>query len=706
MSASFSLPQRRIAENVADVIELLGSMRFAVSLLVFICLASLIGTVLPQNGATSTYIDQFGPFWVELFDVFALAHVYSSPWFLAIMGFLVVSVTLCLIRSTPKMLREARTFREHIRLNSLRAFPQAVECRADADVSASAAQVRGWLQRHGYRWRTRTEANGVLLAAKKGGAGRLGYVCAHSAIVLICVGGLADSALPLWLQVWWGAKQPVVENMLIADVPASGKLSVSNPSFRANVLIAEGSQAANAVVLLGDGALVQPLPFQLRLNRFNVEYYSTGMPRRFASEVEVIDPKTGARFERVIAVNEPLRVNGVTVYQSSFDDGGSRVALAARPVGGAVTGAAVDAPLTIDGVVGQSRDINLEVAGQATTLRLDVTDLRVINVEDMRQGAPQPKALLEHVASVTGSAAGKANEHLRNIGPSITYRLTDAAGQSHEFHHYMLPVTLDDMRVFLFGVRNNAGESFRYLRIPADDAGGMDEFLRLRATLADPAARVEAARRFAQATAPENPGPLRDSALRALDTFSQGGLQAIAAFLEANVGEDELPRAAQVLVRLLELTIAELHNLALEQAGLALLSHENPHENEAAAWSHQWSRLAVAALSDLTLYPAPVLLTLTDFQEVKASVFQVTRTPGQPLVYLGCLLLVLGVFAMLYVRERRIWVWLKVDDTSDDTAGNTSKTSILAAMTAPKRSLDFHQEFARLRRALHSLKPT
>jgi len=693
MSASLSLPQHRIADRVADVVELLGSMRFAVSLLVFICLASLIGTVLPQNGATSSYIDQFGPFWVELFDVFALWHVYSSPWFLTIMGFLVVSVTLCLIRSTPKMLREARTFREHIRTDSLRAFAQRVECCTEIDVATSAAQVRGWLQRHGYRWRTRSDAGGVLLAAKKGGAGRLGYVCAHSAIVLICVGGLADSALPLWLQVWWGAKQPVVENMMIADVPASGKLSVGNPSFRANVLIAEGSQAANAVVLLGDGALVQPLPFQLRLNRFNVEYYSTGMPRRFASEVAVTDPQTGAQFERVIAVNEPLRYNGVTVYQSSFDDGGSRVTLTARPLLGMAT-----APLAIDGVVGQSRDISLDVAGQTTTLRLDVTDLRVINVEDMRQGAPQPKALLEHVASVTGSAAGQANEHLRNIGPSITYRLTDAAGQSHEFHHYMLPVTLEDMRVFLFGVRNNAGESFRYLRIPVDDTGGMDEFLHLRARLADPAARVQAARRFAQATAPDNPDPLRDSALRALDTFSQGGLQAIAAFLEANVGEDELPRAAQVLVRLLELTIAELRNLARADAGQPPLLHEG----EVAAWSRQ----AVAALSDLTLYPAPVLLTLTDFQEVKASVFQVTRTPGQPLVYLGCLLLVLGVFAMLYVRERRIWVWLKVDDTPDDTAENFGKTRILAAMTAPKRSLDFHQEFAQLSAALHSLKPT
>jgi cytochrome c biogenesis protein ResB len=32
--------------------------------------------------------------------------------------------------------------------------------------------------------------------------------------------------------------------------------------------------------------------------------------------------------------------------------------------------------------------------------------------------------------------------------------------------------------------------------------------------------------------------------------------------------------------------------------------------------------------------------------------------PGKNIVYLGCLFLIIGVFAMLYVRDRRIWIWL------------------------------------------------
>jgi cytochrome c biogenesis protein len=73
------------------------------------------------------------------------------------------------------------------------------------------------------------------------------------------------------------------------------------------------------------------------------------------------------------------------------------------------------------------------------------------------------------------SRLGAANKtttkkELRNVGPSITYKLRDAAGQAHEFHNYMLPVDMGDgAPVFLMGMRATPAESFRYLRVPADD---------------------------------------------------------------------------------------------------------------------------------------------------------------------------------------------------------------------------------------------
>ena len=62
------------------------------------------------------------------------------------------------------------------------------------------------------------------------------------------------------------------------------------------------------------------------------------------------------------------------------------------------------------------------------------------------------------------------------------------------------------------------------------------------------------------------------------------------------------------------------------------------------------------AYTGLTEYPAPMLLQLDGFSEVRSSGLQMTRSPGALLVYLGSVLLVLGTVLMFYVREKRAWV--------------------------------------------------
>jgi cytochrome c biogenesis protein len=63
--------------------------------------------------------------------------------------------------------------------------------------------------------------------------------------------------------------------------------------------------------------------------------------------------------------------------------------------------------------------------------------------------------LRESIESRLGAANKTVTKkELRNVGPSITYKLRDAAGQAHEFHNYMLPVDMGDgAPVFLLGMR-------------------------------------------------------------------------------------------------------------------------------------------------------------------------------------------------------------------------------------------------------------
>jgi cytochrome c biogenesis protein len=105
-------------------------------------------------------------------------------------------------------------------------------------------------------------------------------------------------------------------------------------------------------------------------------------------------------------------------------------------------------------------------------------------------------------------------------------------------------------------------------------------------------------------------------------------------------------------------------------------------------------QVATSALSDSYFYGAPVYLQLTGFEEIKASVLQVTRSPGQNVVYLGCLFLVIGVFSMFYIRERRLWIWIK-----DDQAG----ARVLMALSSQRKTLDFEKEFDQLKTQLQQL---
>jgi len=670
--------------TVSSLIELLGSMRFAISLLVIICVASVIGTVIPQNRPENTYIDMFGPFWFEVLQKFDVWSIYNSTWFIVIMAFLVISTSICLTRNTPKMIREMRTFREHVRGSSLRAFPHKVELATERGLADSDVAIKSWLKEQGYAYKVRQEEDGVMIAAKRGAGNRFGYIAAHASIVMICIGGLLDSELPVRMQIWMFGKTPVVENMLISEVPESGRLALDNPSFRANLFVPEGGTRANAVVNVGDSALVQPLPFNLTLNKFIVDYYTTGMPSRFASEVTVKDPETGETFDTTIEVNEPLRFKGVTVYQSSFDDGGSNIDLFAFPLSGAAAG-----PFEISKQVGEA--MQLPVGNTGREIRLEVTGLRPINVEDLSDGVPENVTVIEHVAAVTGSAASKRDEQLQNMGPSVEYTVIDDSGQAQQFHNYMIPVELDGDRVILAGVAMDSSDNYRYLRIPADESSSPIEFMNLRAALADPEVRALAAERFAQNNVPQgvDSTALQISAQRALETFSEGGLEALSRFLEISVPQQEQARAADVIMRLLGSSISEVRAISRERAGMDPIDPSLPE-------NIRWNQLAVAALSDLHFYPAPVFFSMKSFDLVQASVFQVSRAPGMLTVYLGCLLLTLGIFAMFYVRDRRIWVWLKREPGQEGT-------KVLAAMTSQKRTLDFNREFERFKQALSRL---
>ncbi len=692
---------------VRDCVELVSSMRFSISLLTVICIASVIGTVVKQHEPFTNYVNQFGPFWAELFGKIGLYAVYSVWWFLLILAFLVLSTSLCIARNVPKIIADLKTYKEHVREQALASFhhrgsSEVAESRDQAFDRISALLVHGG-------WRAKVQVRkdgerevGTMIAARRGAANKLGYIAAHSAIVLVCVGGLLDGDLIVRAQMLLQGKSSYAGGGMMKDVPVSHRLGPNTPTFRANLLVPEGSKAGTAVISMQDGVVLQDLPFDVELKKFIVDYYETGMPKLFASEIVIHDRDTGEAIPAVVKVNEPAFHRGVAIYQSSFDDGGSSLKLRGFPMN------AGGQPFEIDGTVGGTA----QISNSDSKMTLEFTGLRVINVENLGGRAGGDAAggsatdvrkvdLISSLQDHLGSGAKTNNKkELRNVGPSVSYKLRDASGQAREYNNYMLPVELDGQRVFLAGTRDKPDQEMRYLRIPADDTDSLEGWTRLRAALLDPALRAKAAARYVAlatpAGKPEMAAQLTTTADRALALFAGAesarpkdnadsvkqvaGLQAISEFIEGSVPAPDRGRISEVLLRILNGSLFELLSLTRERAGLPPL----PTDDKTQAFMTQ----SVLSLSDSFFYPAPVLFELADFKQIQASVFQVARAPGKKLVYLGAVLLIIGVFAMLYIRERRLWVWLAPAGTG---------TKITAAMSTTRRTLDADAEFEQLK---------
>ncbi len=692
-------------------VELLSSMRFSISLLSVICIASVVGTVLKQNEPSTNYVNQFGPFWSEVFRAASLTNVYSAWWFLLILAFLVLSTSLCIARNLPKIASEWNAFKEGMREQSLEAFglrARAVRIGAPQDLApllANALVDRGW------RVKVQQREAGWMIAAKAGAVNKLGYLAAHGAIVLVCVGGLLDGDLMLRAQMLVGGKTPYLGGGMLADVKAQHRLDDANPTFRGNLLVAEGASADTAILNVADGILLQELPFTVELKKFIVEYYSTGMPKLFASEITIRDKATGLTEEARVEVNHPASYRGINIYQSSFDDGGSKVRLRAIPL------QAQSKPFEVEGVIGATTTLRADGAADQV-LTLEYTGLRVINVENMgageASGTDVRKVDLVDSISQRFGAGNKTVERkmLRNVGPSVSYKLRDAAGQAREFHNYMLPVdTGDGAPVFLLGVRETPSEPFRYLRIPVDPEGRIDGFVQLRGLLLNQEQRDLAVRRYAAKAVDTAKPELRDqlmvSAQRAMALFAgaetagavngatrfkDAGLQAVSRFVETNVPAGERERAGEVLVRIIHGALFELNQMARQQAGLVPLEYGEKAQD--------FLNRSVLALSDMQFYPAPLTFQLADFKQVQASVFQVARAPGRFIVYLGCTLLILGIFAMLYIRDRRLWVWISAKPQMSDGRPEQLSSQVRMGMSSNRKTFDTEREFASLKTLL------
>lgn len=596
-------------------------MRFAIMMLSFIGIASIIGTVLKQNEPYENYIIKFGQFWFDIFEIIGLYNIYQAFWFLLILIFLVISTSLCLSRNTPTILKGYRRFQDRIQEKSLFAFKHSYNISYN---KFNVDKVEKLLAKNKFKFKKKTMSNGdELIVAKKGDFQKLGYIFTHLAIIVISVGGLLDGNFGFKIQELLGIKNIILVDMPLNKIPNNNRLQESNFSYRAQMLIAEGEKQEVAVLRVKEGYLIQELPFTVTLKDFRIKHYSTGQPKSFESDLVVRNKKTGVSVSRTISVNKPLTVEGITIYQSDFQDGGSKLDLL-------VWNLHTNEPaLTMASEVFKKNQLVYE--HQKYTIEFE--DFRLFNILEIGKREQQKPT---------------------NVGPSFRYKIRNDSGQAIEYQTYQYPMLVDESSFFMSGMRNTPQEEFRYLKIPADSNYELKGFITLKSLMTSPRKINDAINKVIKKSflsQNQDSHIFKVSVTKIVDNFLKGGYNQIAKLINEGIPFESQEEAANSYIKIIFLVTQEV-----------IQAYQLDHPDDDLFLFDDLSifiQNALNAYSDSFFYGTPVFFELKDYEHIQASGLQLTKSPGQVWVYIGSLMLVIGIFCMIYIQEVRLWILRK-----------------------------------------------
>jgi len=583
-------------------------MRFAITMLSIVAIASIIGTVIKQSEPYNNYLIQFGQFWFPVFEQFDLYNIYQAFWFLIILLFLVVSTTLCVSRNTPKILKDIKKFQSSLTPSSMKKFRNYYEFKTYKNLE----EISKIFKRQGFQ--IKKSNNPSLVIAKKGTLQKLGYIFTHLAIIVISVGGILDGNLLFKIQQTLGIKEVETRNLKFSEVPVKSQLNENNFSYRATLMLNEQEKNDRALIRAKDGYLVQHLPFEIKLDKFYIEHYSTGQPKSFLSDIRI--QHNGQEFLKTISVNKPVSIDGVTIYQSDFQDGGSRLSLTLLSLFNEFK------PTGLSSEVYKQNEFNTDNENYV----FEFDDFREFNIFQVK----------------TNNALAT-----KNIGPSVVYKFRNSSGQALEYQTYQNPIPENDKFYFMSGMREDLQSEFRFLRIPADNnleissyqmfvknlksdvliKKNINQLINKSSFLVDEAAK----KTFQQNT------------YDIFQTFLQSGYSGIASVIEKSIPLENQETVAESYIKIIYF-LAETINRDLIKNQLIDVS---------------FIQDALNAYSDSFFYGPSPFVILNEYEKIYASGLQLTKDPGKIWVYIGALFLVIGIFCMIYVQEVRVWIFEK-----------------------------------------------
>ena len=256
----------------------ISSLRFAILLIIFIAIASGIGTFIPQGNNKQEYIDFYNKSpilgFINGYRVLELQldHIYTSNWFLFSLILLCISLAACSFRRQIPSLKAAlkwTDYKDEKRFYKLQ-LKTNYEINQDRDYILKADSI---LKKKG--WSISKFEN--RLSARKGLLGKLGPIVVHIGLIILLIGSAYGNF----------SSQSKEQFLRLGE-----SLDLINESTSSKVTI--------------------------KLNNFLIERESDGKPKQFISNLEFFSADTKLKEKKITQVNHPIRFKGLTIYQADW----------------------------------------------------------------------------------------------------------------------------------------------------------------------------------------------------------------------------------------------------------------------------------------------------------------------------------------------------------------------------------------------------
>ncbi len=251
----------------------LNSLKLTIFVLIALAALSILGTVIQQNQPLGFYFSEYGERWANTILLLGANDLYHAAWFQGLIILLTVNLIVCTIERFPAKWKATLEIKTSISPRFVTNLSNSESFYIEDGVEGVKNRVLDILKKKRYKVKEISSGEDVALYASKGKVGRFGSDVVHVALLLIFLGALISSI--------WGYRD-------------------------------------FTVLYVGDAVKVPKTDFQLKLNKFWVDYYDTGQVKQYNSILTVIDGGKEVVKDKHIWVNEPLHYKGITFYQSSY----------------------------------------------------------------------------------------------------------------------------------------------------------------------------------------------------------------------------------------------------------------------------------------------------------------------------------------------------------------------------------------------------